>query len=374
MRLSIFRALFAILLSVLLAFDAAGQEERRKSKKKKKADEEPITQTLPLLPDPPGAVAAETARLVFHVSPLSPKGLLSQQVRDSLRALLQENHGAAIVKLRAFVAGSGDMRRVQTIVSEVFTDRKVALPALTTIQVGALPMESAQVVIESIAAEKKIMNPHGLAFFSGQQAKDVRQAMAQLQAAVHAAGVKPASVLRATCFLSSLDELPAARSALGGAFPSAAANYVQLQRLGLEPLAECEAVGRLDTSPASPVVLMNPPGLAQSPNYSQIALVSAPKIVFSGTQMAFRDQDADIRLAFDRLRKALEPFGAGYKDVFWSSVYPLTRPVAERIRTLRFEFYDRARPPAGTLLLFEGLPSLDATVAVDVIAAQPRYN
>ena len=346
------------------------QEERRKSKKKKKPDEEPATQTLPLLPDPPGAVAAETGRLVFHVSPLSSKGLLSQQVRDGLKALLQENHGAGIVKLRAFVAGSGDMRRVQTIVSEVFTERKLPLPALSTIQVGALPMEGAQVVIESVGVDKKTMNPHGLAFFSGQQAKDVRQAMTQLQTAVSVAGVKPGAVLRATCFLSSLEELPAARAAVGSAFAGAAANYVQLQRLGLEPLAECEAVGRLDMPPASAVTLVNPPGLTQNPNYSQIALVNAAKIVFSGTQMAFRDQDADIRLAFERLRKVLDPMGVTYKDVFWSSVYPLTRPIADKVRTIRFEFYDHSRPPASTLLLFEGLPSLDATVAVDVIAAQ----
>src|ERR1700691_5965755 len=94
-------------------------------KGKKKTDEEPVTQTLPVLKDPPSAVVAETARLVFHVSPLSNKGLLSQQVRDALKALLRDSHGATVVKLRAFVAGSGDMRRVSTIVSETFTEHKL---------------------------------------------------------------------------------------------------------------------------------------------------------------------------------------------------------------------------------------------------------
>lgn len=361
----ILRRVLSLLLALLLALGAMAQ-----SRKKKKKDEEPVTQTLPVLPDPPGAVTAETGRLIFRVSPLSSKGLLSQQTRDALKALFQENHGAAIVKLRAFVAGSGDLRRVQTIVSEVFTDHKLALPALTTIQVGALPFENAQVAMESIAVEKRMMNPHGLAFFSGQQAKDVHQATKQLQEAVNAAGSKPASVLRVTCFLSSLEEVQTARAGIGHTFPLAAWNYVQLQRLGLEPLAECEAVGRLDAPPASAVMFVNPPALTQSSNYSQIALVNAPKVVLSGTQMAFRDQDADVRLAFERLRRALEPQGVTYKDVFWSSVYPLTRSIADKVRTIRFEFYDRAHPPASTLLLFEGLPSLDATVAVDVIAAQ----
>src|SRR5207237_1100546 len=53
---------------------------------KKKKEE--ITQTLELPKDPPATATAETARLVFHVSPLSGKGLLSAQVRDALKALL----------------------------------------------------------------------------------------------------------------------------------------------------------------------------------------------------------------------------------------------------------------------------------------------
>ncbi len=351
-------------LSFSLVFESAAQD-----RKKKKGDEEPVTQSLPVLKDPPGAAVGETSRLVFHVSPLSSKGLLSQQVRDALKVLLQEQHGASIIKLRAFVAGSGDLRRVQTLVSEVFTEHKLNIPALSTVQVGVLPMEGAQVAIESIGVDKKTVNPDGLAFFSGQQAKDAAHSVAQLRTAVDSAGVNPKAVLRATCFLSSLDDLAAAKEEISSAFPSAATNFVQQQRLGMDQLIECEAVGRLEKSPGSTATLVNPSALSQNPNYSQIALVGAPKIVFTGTQMAFGDQDKDVRLAFDRLRKALESQGAGYKDVFWSGVYPLTKTVADKVRTIRFDFYDHSRPPASTLLQFEGLPSLDATVAIEVAAA-----
>jgi enamine deaminase RidA (YjgF/YER057c/UK114 family) len=360
------RRILVVIFVLLVAFDASAQGRR---KKKKKEDEEPITQSLPLLKDPPAAIAAETGRLSFRVSPLSPRGLLSQQVRDGLKALSQNDRGATIMKLRAFVAGTGDLRRVQQIVSEVFTDRKLPLPALSTIQVGGLPMEGAQVVLESIAAEKRVVNPAGLAFFAGQQAKDVQQAVSQLTMAVNAVGVKPASVLRATCFLSSLENVQTARTALSGAFPGAATNYVQLVRLGVEPLAECEAVGRLDAPPSAPVVLTNPPGLAANPNFSQVALVNAAKVVFSGIQMVFRDQDSDVRLAFERLQKTLEPLDVGYGNVFWTSVYPVTRPIADKVRAIRFDFLDHSRPPASTFLTFEGLPSLDATAAFEVIAA-----
>ena len=175
--------------------------------------------------------------------------------------------------------------------------------------------------------------------------------------------------MRATCFLSSLDDVQTARRSLAAAFESAAIDFVQTQRLALAPLAECEAVGRPEQPPSAPVVLMNPPGLAQNPNYSQVAVVDAPKVVFSGAQLAFGEQDRDIRLAFERLGKDIEPLGVTSKEVFWTSVYPTTLPVANVVRAARFDFFDRSRPPASTFLLFEGLPSLDATVAMEVIAA-----
>jgi enamine deaminase RidA (YjgF/YER057c/UK114 family) len=361
------KSLIVLLLSLAVAFTAAAQMDRKT--KAKKEEKEPVTQALALPKDPPSAAIGETAHLVFRTSTLTSKGLLSAQVHEALKALLQETHGATIIKLRAFVAGSGDLRRVQTLVSEVFTEHKLNIPALSTILVGALPMEGSQVVIESIAVDKRTANPNGLAFFSGQQAKDPKQSVAQLRTATEAVGVTHENVVRATCFLSSLDDLAVVKSAIAAAFPSASANFIQQQRLGLEPLVECEAVGRLEKSPGTEAKLVNPAGLAQNPNYSQIALVGSAKIVFSGTQMAFGDQEKDLRLAFDRLRKALETQSAGYKDVFWSGVYPMTKGIADKTRAIRFDYYDRARPPASTLLLFEGLPSLDATVAVEVAAA-----
>src|SRR4051794_8179011 len=100
--------------------------------KKKKEDE---TQVLQLPKDPPTALIVETRRLAFQVTPLSAKGLLSQQTRDALKYLLHTSNGT-VVKIRAFVAGSGDMRRVRELVSETFTDHKLPLPVLSVVQVG----------------------------------------------------------------------------------------------------------------------------------------------------------------------------------------------------------------------------------------------
>ncbi len=347
------RRLLIVLLGLLLSSGLAAQ--RRKNKKQ---DEEPKPQILEILPDPPEAVAADTGRLSLQVSPLSDKGLLSQQVRDALRALARLNHGGTIVKLRAFVAGSGDLRRIKDIVAEEFTERKQALPAVSTIQVGALPMTGAQVVIEAVSAERRPVNPSGLAFISAVDAKQPSAAVAQLQDSARRAGVSAPQVLRITCFLSSLEEVSSLRSAAAAAFPAAAAAFVQSQRLGLEPQAACEAVGRLDAPPASPVAIAN-----------GAATVNAPKVILTATQLVFRDQDSDFRLAYQRLGKSMGALGATMSDVLWTGAYALTRPGAAQIDAIQKEFLDRARPPAGTAVQVEGLPSTDATAAVEFIAA-----
>jgi enamine deaminase RidA (YjgF/YER057c/UK114 family) len=354
-RVSCYVALITALVVTVAAF--AQPPPRQPNKKKKNEDKEPVTQTLPVLRDPPGAAAGDTNKLVFHVSPLSDKGLLTPQTRDALNALMKLNRGAQIVKLRAFVAGTGDMRRVQTIVSEVFTDKKQPLPALSTIQVGGLPMEGAQVVIESVSVDKKPTHANGLVFFSGQRSTNAPLAIAQLDAAAKTAGVTANGLLRITCFLSSFDGIEAGRASAAHTFPTAAADFVQALRASADSFAFCEGVG--DRTQTGDAVHFIPSAV----------LVSSPKLVFSGTQMAFRDQDADLRLAFQRLQRVLEPLSVSYKDVVFSSIYALSRAMLERTSEISDEFFPRDPRVPTTALTFEGLPSLDASMAIEVIAA-----
>jgi|SRR5579872_6517078 len=360
-----------LVLCALAAF--AGPFDR-----KKKKSEEDVTQVLQLPKDPPAAVVAEPRRIEFYVSPLSTRGLLSQQVRDALKSLHRSVGSGSIVKLRAFVAGSGDMRRVQAIVSEVFTDKHLNLPALSVVQVGGLPLDGAQVVIEATVVSKKEINPDGLVFISGQQAALpqplqpveplAEKALAGLREAVRAVRSEPQDVLRGTCFMSSLDGVGKIRDLMRTAYEHAAWNFVQIQRSPMNSVVECEVVARSRVKSGQPLKFLNPDGLSKSANYSQIAEVSAPRIAITGTQVAFGFQDADVRLAFGRLKKELAGVGASIKDVAWSSIYPLSGSVADEVRKIRFEYYDSARPPACTLLPFEGLPSMDASFAVDAIA------
>jgi len=143
---------------------------------------------------------------------------------------------------------------------------------------------------------------------------------------------------------------------------------VQLHRSPFRGVVECEAVAKAARKSAGPVEFQNPPGLTASPNFSQLALVSASRLVLTGTQMSYGYQDSDARLAFQRLSKALDQGGSSIKDIVFSSVYPLSTSLAEQVRRIRFEFFDKSRPPASTLLPFEGLPAMDAGFAVDVVA------
>ena len=238
----------------------------KNDKKKKGAD---VTQALALPPELPAAVTAETSRLAFQVTPLSAKGLLSQQTRDAIKGLLRSNHGP-IVKLRAFVAGSGDLRRIGEIAGEMFLEKRMPLPALTVVQVGALPMVGAQVAIEATEVDRKIVNPSGVAFVAAQPAPSVAESLAKLKSALAGSGIEPSDALIVTCFVSSLDDQRDTQQAMSASFPGAALDYVQMQRAPVQPAASCEATARLK-NPASS-------------GDAQVAQVSSPQVILTGTR------------------------------------------------------------------------------------------
>ena len=341
------------------------------AQKKPKPKKEEITQTLQLPKELPGAVTGETRRLTFHVTPLSARGLLSAQVRDALKALTHETGGNPVLKIRAFVAGSGDLRRVRDLVSEVFTDRKLPLPALSLIQSGGLPLEGAQVVLEAISAGKKEVNPHGLVFFTAPVVTSdnpldpvaplAAQSLDRLKVALKTAGSEPADVVRVTCFLSSLENLAATRKLVEADYPRAALNYVQNQRSPVRALAACEAVARLTRNTGARVSFQPETGEPLT------ALVGAQHIVLTGTQVSYGYQESNSRLAFERLQKVLESNGVSGRDVAFAHYYPLADPLASQVRKLRAEFFAAS---AGSIVLFEGLPGMDAGFAVDVIAVK----
>lgn len=330
--------------------------ETDKNKKKKNED---VTQTLPPPPELPIAVAAEANRLAFAVSPLSGKGLLSQQTRDALGALLRKNHGT-IVKLRAFVAGSGDLRRVGELIGEIFTEKHEPLPALSLVQIGALPMSGAQVVIESVEMDRKVVNPQGVVFFSGQAAEAVGQSIEKLKNTLASAGMAPGDVLRATCFVSSLEDQKDTSQLMAASFPSAALNYVQMQREPVAPAAECEMIARRRVP--------THPGISDAGPHDYMATAPGAKLIVTGTQLAFGTQEGDLKLAFERLQKALTGSNASLDHMVMSHLYTTSTALEERLRIVQAQY---SKGPS-TMLPVEGLPSLDARFGMDVVAVADR--
>ena len=98
--------------------------------------------------------------------------------------------------------------------------------------------------------------------------------------------------------------------------------------------------------------------------------MAAPRVVLTGAQVSFGYQEQDSRLAFGRVQKVLEQAGAGPRDVAVAHYYPLSNGIADQVRKIRADVFDRAHPPAGSMLLFEGLPSMDAGFAMDVVAVK----
>jgi len=363
------RTLALLTAVAFLAPDAAEAQRRKKT-------EEELTQVLVIPPEPPLIMTAETTRLAFLVTPMTAKGLLSQQTREAVKWMAGQSRGRRVVKVRAFVAGTGDQRRVPAIVSEEFVERKLPLPAVTVVQVGALPMEGSQVVLEATLEEKKPLNTEGLAFISGQVSRPaegeagLKEASSRsadlLKRAMASAG--GTAMLRVSCFLTSLEDAAEARTAVLARFPAAPLLLVQTQRMARERMVECEGVARLKQAPAREVEFLNPDGLASSKMYSQIALVRSPRLVITSTQLAFRYSEDDARLAFTRLEKTLDGAKSSLKRAVMMNSYPLSGQIADMIRKVRFDWLDAARPPASTMLPFEGLPSMDASFAIEVIS------
>ena len=308
-------------------------------------DKEPKTQQLREAQDPPMVASGAAARLTFQVSPLSGKGLLSEQTRDAINAIRKMNGNAQLVHIRAFAASNGDARRIPQIIADVLGDKQ-PLPSVSVLQVGDLPMTDAQVVLEAVSAGKKDVNPAGVTFYPLElvTAADTKEAQRDeqkdlLQKAVDQLAAKmTGKPLAVTCFVSSLDNgsqtadvFPAIVRAK---FPSAAIDVVQPRRLAWDSSAGCEGAAAGGSA-----------GSAQ--------------IAFTGTQASFGAEPKDAELAVQRLDRAMEQAGVSRAKASIVRVYllsPSTEAAAKKALG------------AATAYSVEGVAASSAAFAIDAIA------
>ena len=327
----------------------------------KRKDEEPKPQTLPLPRELPRAVSGETASLSFKVTPLLTKGHLSLQIRDTLNDLIRDTKGSTIIKLRAFVAGAGDSRRVQQLVSDRFTDKKLPLPALTIVQVGALGKDASAVVMEAVVSGREAVNPNGLAFIARQSGPNLPDALAKMNETVRAAHLTEANVVSATCFTDRLAGYDVERQALAAAFSHAAINLVQALRDPLDTKTTCQGVAQL------------PPGAALTPpNNASVAFVTGPQIVFTGLQLSFGAYLDDADSALSRMQHDVQTVHADVRNTVLMNAFSIDPAAASAIeeRMSKFNF------PQNTLAVqpVQGLPSLDASLGLEAVLAPGEHS
>ncbi len=342
-------ALAAVLVTVLFTFYSPILH----AQKKKRKEDEPKSQVLPLPRELPMVLEADTKGLDFHVSPLLKTGGLAAQIRRSLTDLLRDTHGETIVKLRAFVSGVGDARRVASEVSALFTSRKLPLPVLTILQVGGLGDNLAQIEIEAVVSTPRTLNPNGLAFLSGQTGSSLAEALERLQKSAKAAVVLPEQIVSCTCFVSRLESDSQERATLQGAFPKAAVNAVQALRDPPNDTNMCEAIGQLGSASTESHLLLLKDARA--------SIVRSPKLVFTGLQLTFGSYLDDAREAFNRLQRAAS-VAPGADSTVQLNAFSLDLTSGSALRKST-----SAPPSTFTTQIIEGLPAMDASAGIEAV-------
>jgi enamine deaminase RidA (YjgF/YER057c/UK114 family) len=223
--------------------------------------------------------------------------------------------------------------------------------------------------MESIAVVPQAINPRGVAFLAGFASPSGDLTASGLAKVAREAGVPPANIVRVSCFYESPDQFVATRKAVADTFPSAEVAFVQ-SYAAATPAVECEAVGRLvDTVTATHY--FNLPGTRPSPNFSRAALVGAPRIAFTGTQLALGDSQADMRALLEHAHVVVASLGGTLHDVVMAGNYWRTASARDALRPVRNDAYT-ATVPAATGIFITTLPSPTATVALELTVALPR--
>jgi hypothetical protein len=294
--------------------------------KPSKKDELP-NQQREALPPPPLTALADPTRLVAYTAPLSAEGLLSHQTREAVRWVLGQAHGGQVVHLRAYVAGTGDLRRVPELVAELCAERHTPLPTLTVVLAGALAQSNAQILLQAIVQQSRSVNPEGIAY---------AVASADTLAAAYAKVSLQGTPLQTTCYVPSIE----------GLAPIEGVDLVQPQRFSRRTAVSCEA-------------LLRAPGATQP-------------VLFTSAQLAFGESDEASQLAVGRLDRALAAANSSLHNAIQARAYPLSLPAARAAQ--------RALAAAGVAasrqdVLFEALPSLDGAWAFDAVATvNPTSN
>ena len=124
---------------------------------------------------------------------------------------------------------------------------------------------------------------------------------------------------------------------------------------------------------------INPPGLGQSPAYTQVVTAKPGTVVWVSGQVAQNakgevvakgDLKAQLNQAWENVKTALVGSGATFKDVVKVTTYVVNYKPSMRndLREARLRFMGPVEPPAATLVGVQSLATEDWLVEIEVTA------
>ena len=130
----------------------------------------------------------------------------------------------------------------------------------------------------------------------------------------------------------------------------------------------------MDTSRAQ---FFSPPTLSPPFGFSHAASVGPGRTVWvsgqlpiaaDGTPAPAGDWDAQARLAFENVGRALEAAGAAWADVVKLTYFVTDLAGIQTLRAVRDEFVDTARPPASSLVQVAALVVPGLMIEIEAVA------
>jgi enamine deaminase RidA (YjgF/YER057c/UK114 family) len=125
-------------------------------------------------------------------------------------------------------------------------------------------------------------------------------------------------------------------------------------------------------------IFSSPGELPPAAGYSHVVSIPSGRLVWTAGQVALdagrnvpEGWEAQTRLAFANVGRALQAAGADWPDVVKLTIYAVDVSELATIRTVRDEFVDTARPPTSSLVQVAGLVDPGWLIEVEAVAWLP---
>jgi enamine deaminase RidA (YjgF/YER057c/UK114 family) len=130
--------------------------------------------------------------------------------------------------------------------------------------------------------------------------------------------------------------------------------------------------------PADGPAFASPDELPPPAGYSHVVNIPTGRLVWTAGQVGFdvdgvaaEGWEAQTRLAFENVGRALRAGGADWADVVKLTIYAVDVSRLALIRQIRDEFVDTSGPPTSSLVQVAGLARPELLIEVEAVAWTP---